>query len=1059
MTKRLIARVALAATALGGLTGAAFAPSRLQLGAGPNGETCVAEQARADGARTAGFSTLHIVRCRGFADLPVVGRMTRTRDTAVARADLAKGRASRLACGDARTLPIAGLGPTEVRQCTNPDNFRFVALTARGGRWLIAGEVLAPFFPNMLGGLRALAGAPPSAAPPTSLASVPPAPPATPRAAPLALDLAAEVREARTSNIRGEYTQADELLERVAGRRQTRSAADDFDLALEAALTASNFPDATSAEQARASLAAARRLFKDNPAVATRPLARERLQTYEALIALTTAERIVSAPPAQAAAPAAPTLETLLREPEALAELNQRARARGAVSALSTEEAAARSAAVLQAQREFVDGALLARRPGQAGAAVRLESAARSAERLCRCRITPSGVASDGPTDANVVWLASSIARERARLAEQTGGVGVAEAQYRGAYQLLGLAPDYRGSPLEVRRELEYAAYLGRRGQGDAAEAVYGRAFAKLADLGPTRAAGAIGPGDLTPYFDRLARRAATDGPDGLDATSRFFDASQYLNPSGLTRVVEQLRVEAERNDPTLRALKIAEQEARALGSLLARTSETDPDYARLRQDTEAAVAEAARLRGKASATAQYLTVNDTPPKLSELQAALRTGAEAEGYLRVLVLPTRAFGLFLTHDRARVFPIARSPADLARLAARVRRSIDGSGSGGGETADTATGFDVDAAFQLRQALLGPIDGDLAAIGSDGTLIFEPTGPLARLPMAILIDDAASVDRWARANGPKTDYSGLRFLVSRFNLVTAASPRAFLSQRARAAPRWTKSYIGFGGPSVPEADQVSVLAQRLETARCRASADGVADRYLNSAAIGTDELVTARTLLGGDPLVVGDAFSDSGIKAMDLSGYAVLHFATHGFKEGELGCDNPPGLQTSLAADSAESDGMLSYRDIGRLQLNANLVVLSACDTGAPATRLTASGSGESAEYADSAALSGLVRAFFRANARSVLITYWPIPELVNGIQPSTLLIKDFFIQANGQASVASALRRAQMARLADPRTSHPFNWGAFALVGEGSIRLLDRDTSAVADARPAGGAR
>ena len=169
---------------------------------------------------------------------------------------------------------------------------------------------------------------------------------------------------------------------------------------------------------------------------------------------------------------------------------------------------------------------------------------------------------------------------------------------------------------------------------------------------------------------------------------------------------------------------------------------------------------------------------------------------------------------------------------------------------------------------------------------------------------------------------------------------------------------------------------------------------------------------------------------------DLGDYAILHFATHGLEEGQWGCPkSPPALVTSFG--DGNSDGLLSIDEIAQLRLDANLVVLSACDTGSGIrSEDIARLSGQ--EEAGST-LEGLVRAFLTANARSVLATHWQVPV----DQGTPELMEDFYTSARSQ-DVGASLQSAQRQLMAQPKYSHPFFWGAYFIVGDARKSALAR---------------
>jgi CHAT domain-containing protein len=158
---------------------------------------------------------------------------------------------------------------------------------------------------------------------------------------------------------------------------------------------------------------------------------------------------------------------------------------------------------------------------------------------------------------------------------------------------------------------------------------------------------------------------------------------------------------------------------------------------------------------------------------------------------------------------------------------------------------------------------------------------------------------------------------------------------------------------------------------------------------------------------------------------ELADYRILHFATHGALAGELKIGLEPGLiLTPPTQATPEDDGYLSASEIAGLKLDADLVVLSACNT--------AAGGAPGAE-----ALSGMARAFFYAGARSLLVSHWA----VNSDSTVKLITRALDILATDKSiGRAEAIRRSMLAMIeaVDPREAHPALWAPFVVVGEGS---------------------
>ena len=139
------------------------------------------------------------------------------------------------------------------------------------------------------------------------------------------------------------------------------------------------------------------------------------------------------------------------------------------------------------------------------------------------------------------------------------------------------------------------------------------------------------------------------------------------------------------------------------------------------------------------------------------------------------------------------------------------------------------------------------------------------------------------------------------------------------------------------------------------------------------------------------------------------------------------------MLTSFAGN-AGSDGLLSFGEIFDLRIDADLVILSACDTAGSATvgATREAGVTSGGEFA----LDGLVRAFVGAGGRTVLASHWQVPDEYDA---TGRLVSGLFAR-DGRA-IADALKTSQQALMDDAETSHPFYWSAFAVVGDGAAHL------------------
>jgi CHAT domain-containing protein len=173
----------------------------------------------------------------------------------------------------------------------------------------------------------------------------------------------------------------------------------------------------------------------------------------------------------------------------------------------------------------------------------------------------------------------------------------------------------------------------------------------------------------------------------------------------------------------------------------------------------------------------------------------------------------------------------------------------------------------------------------------------------------------------------------------------------------------------------------------------------------------------------DVILGSDATRQSVLKSSasgQLGKKQVVVFATHGLLAGDLPNLNQPALAMASTANPADSP-LLTLEDVLGLKLNADWVVLSACNT--------AGADGRAEE-----ALSGLARGFFFAGSRSLLVTHWSVES-----ESAMLLTTHTFAayKKDPQMRRAEALKQAMVETMKLPQYAHPAYWAPYALVGEG----------------------
>jgi len=179
--------------------------------------------------------------------------------------------------------------------------------------------------------------------------------------------------------------------------------------------------------------------------------------------------------------------------------------------------------------------------------------------------------------------------------------------------------------------------------------------------------------------------------------------------------------------------------------------------------------------------------------------------------------------------------------------------------------------------------------------------------------------------------------------------------------------------------------------------------------------------------GEDSIFLRERFTKPVIAATPLDQYRVISFSTHGALAGQLRGTNEPFLMLTPPQRLApDDDGILKVSDIARMKLNADWVILSACNTAA----------GDGTPGAEG--FSGLSKAFFAAGSRAVLASHWPVSSAAT----VELITTTFRLMAEyPKAGRATAMAGAMVRMIATPKYAHPFFWAPFVVVGEGGDGL------------------
>ncbi len=540
-------------------------------------------------------------------------------------------------------------------------------------------------------------------------------------------------------------------------------------------------------------------------------------------------------------------------------------------------------------------------------------------------------------------------------------------------------------------------------------------------------------PALLAPCLAAYATEAAHRPADAQTLLAAMFETAELAQDSLTTRQIAEAaaRLAANARDP-----KVAEA-------------------IRRRQDAGQTLAELYRERddmahGAVPGTVAPPAVPLTPAELdqhiaaaqadlADADAALHAAAPNYGQLvqedvaaadvLAALRPDEAFvAVTLAGDSGWVFALRNGQIDAAPLRAgtkavgelvrRVRAGIELTTAG-------VPRFDTDAAHALYDAVLAPIAPRLTGAKA---LVVAPSGPLLSLPFAVLLTGSGDPAHLAEAP----------WLIRDFSIAHVPSAANFVGlRRIAGTSRAGSPWFGFGDfrpVTLAQAEHSFPAGTCADSARLFAG--------LPPLPYARRELEAARALLGASPAdeMLGAAFTVPAVEHASLKNYRVLHFAAHALLPTDLRCESEPAIVTSDPPGAADASGaLLTSSDVLGLDLDANAVILSACNSGGPG----------GADAGDS--LSGLARAFFFAGARALLVTHWSISDA-----SSAFLVADTLrrFAAGTDGGLSGSLRAAELGMLdgagktLPANLAHPFYWAPFALIGEGSPAAVNLSRAA-----------
>ena len=529
----------------------------------------------------------------------------------------------------------------------------------------------------------------------------------------------------------------------------------------------------------------------------------------------------------------------------------------------------------------------------------------------------------------------------------------------------------------------------------------------------------------IEPFLE-AAYAEATRKPDRrAQLHSEMFAAAQLVRSAATARTVSQIAARFSNDRPEIAEMvHTLQQQTRKRDSLrlalgqLAISIEGRPDRKRIDKLRSAYMAVARRV------VALETKLNKVFPRYASLVSPAPVSADD---VAALLQPREALvqivvgdsGGFIFAARADGLTAARLDVTRSELDEAVRKLRAPFEKVGRRVA----AYDLEAAHALYRKLLRPVEGSLRNVRH---LIVVSSGALVSLPFSLLVTEPPQTRDAGR-------YTEAAWLIRRMAVTQTPSVRAFASLRGSVRPSTAPlPFIGFGDPTYQGDAGGAGLSALKQHCQLNAPVPAALIRGLPALPETREELYGVARALGAgrDSVFLGADASEAQVRRLPLDRYRVVYFATHGILPGELQCQSEPALALSPPSKPAtdrNSDGMLDASEIAGLRLDADLVVLSACNTGAGGGRKFGGDS-----------LSDLARAFFQAGARSMLVSHWKVESATT----ARLMIGVFSRLASGAGKrIADALRRAQLDLITARETAHPFFWAAFTLIGEGRLDM------------------
>ena len=361
------------------------------------------------------------------------------------------------------------------------------------------------------------------------------------------------------------------------------------------------------------------------------------------------------------------------------------------------------------------------------------------------------------------------------------------------------------------------------------------------------------------------------------------------------------------------------------------------------------------------------------------------------------------FATIITSEDYTVQRIGANEDKLSKLIKEVRNSLE-----------LKNGKPIEFALSQSQELHDILIASFTDIIKDKKkIIIIPDGPLYSIPFELLYDK-----------------KNQQWLIEKNAISISPSAYSYVALNLEDKLKFNSgnSFIGFGDPNIKgtktakSSDFKDIL--ELEFSKVFTRGGNIDLKYLKmfpELPETADELKRiSKKFDQNSKLYLRDDFNENNINSINFDNYKVVSFASHALVVGEIDGLSEPSIVLSLPKKITDNDdGLLTASEIINLNINSDLVILSACNT--------ASSDGN----ANSEALSGLANSFFYSGAKSLIVTHWSVISKTS----VDLMVDTFDFLKESEGDLSAALMKSKIKMLKNPDTNHPIYWAPYTLVG------------------------